>query len=94
MIDKAGKAYSIRADGTRKTSASSMPLGYEINTWSKLSKDEARKIREDVSNLLGGDVPKAPHLRIGDNEDLGTGGASGSAGVAEQSIEACMHRCH
>jgi hypothetical protein len=91
MIDKAGKAYTIRADGTRKTSDASRPLGYEINLWSKLSKDEKKKIKEDIESRLVGSVPKAPHLRIGEDEDLGTGGASGSAGVAQQS--SVKHAC-
>jgi hypothetical protein len=95
MIDRAGRSYAIRADGTRansdKKQNSARPLGYEVEIWARLSQSEKDKIRRDLEIKMKGDIPKAPHKRIGHEEDLGTGGASSSAGVAAHTkiMETC-----
>jgi hypothetical protein len=95
MIDRAGRSYVIRADGTRATNNekknTARPPGYEIDAWARLSQSEKEKIRRDLEIKIKGDVPKAPHMRIGNDEDLGTGGASSSAGVAinEKTLDTC-----
>jgi hypothetical protein len=86
MIDTAGRTYPIRADGTKASNNekrnNSRPLGYQIETRSRLTNKEKDKIRDDIKRKIKGDVPKAAHMRISEDEHLGTGGASSSAGVA------------
>jgi hypothetical protein len=90
MIDKAGRTYLIRADGTRASNNekrnNSRPLGYQIDEWARLSNKEKDRIRDDIARKVKGDIPKAPHMRLVNGEDLGTGGASSSAGAAVQSF--------
>jgi hypothetical protein len=50
MIDRAGRSYLIRADGTRATKDekknAARPLGYEIDAWARLPQNEKTRYDE------------------------------------------------